>query len=279
LQRELVQYDFDIAIDMRKQSDTRNLLKTTGARLTAGFDHRNEFAWLDVALNFEGDLALAQKRQHVSADLINLIDTVANAGTQDRSLIKRGADWSARQLPIVSRLAERVVCIHPAAGNETKQWPVSYFSDLMNALLVTEDIHFSIIGGPDDAEIAEGIIELVSDSNRVFNLIGKLKLEELSYFLDTCSLFVGNDSGPKHLAAGIGVPTIGIQSGIVDAHEWGPQGDVAVTAKRNMSCSPCYHASKDLCHRGLACLNGLQPAAIVNMARNLLKLERGIQIT
>jgi ADP-heptose:LPS heptosyltransferase/GT2 family glycosyltransferase len=285
LQRELSCYDFDIAIDMRKQSDTRNLLKTTGARLTAGFDHRNEFGWLDVALNFEGDLALTQKRQHVSADLINLIDTVANAGMQDRSLIKRGADWSARQLPIVSRLAEQglykkhVVCIHPAAGNETKQWPVSYFADLMNALLVTEDVHFSIIGGPDDAEIANGIIELVSDSNRVFNLVGKLKLNELSYFLDTCTLFVGNDSGPKHLAAGIGVPTIGIQSGIVDAREWGPQGDVAVTAKRNMSCSPCYHASKDLCHRGLACLSGLQPAAIVSMARNLLKLERGIQIT
>jgi len=285
LKRELTLLDFDIAIDLRKHSDTRNLLRNSGAKLTAGFDHRNEFSWLDVALTFEGDVQLSQKRQHISADLINLIDTVAAAGTQDRTLIKRSGDWSARQVPIVSRLSpsglykKRVVCIHPAAGNETKQWPVPYFADLMNALLVTEDIHFAIIGGPDEAELATGIVELVSDSDRVFNLVGKLRLEELSYFLDTCSVFVGNDSGPKHIAAAIGVPTIGIQSGIVDAREWGPQGDVAVTAKRNMSCSPCYHASKDLCHRGLACLSGLQPASLVGMCRNLLKLERGIQIT
>jgi ADP-heptose:LPS heptosyltransferase len=285
LARELAQDKFDIAIDMRKQADTRNLLKGSGARLTAGFDHRNEFHWLDVALTFEGDTALGHKRQHISGDLVNLIDTVAAAGAQDRELIRRSSDWSARQVPIISRLSslglykKRVVCVHPCAGNETKQWPPSYFADLINALLATEDVHVCLIGGPDDAEIAKEVAELASDNNRVFNLVGQFRLNELSYFLDTCSLFIGNDSGPKHIAAGVGVPTVGIHSGIVDAREWGAQGEVAVTAKRNMSCSPCYRASPDLCHRGLACLSGLHPAAIVSMCRSLLKLERGVQIT
>jgi ADP-heptose:LPS heptosyltransferase/GT2 family glycosyltransferase len=285
LGHELAQFKFDIAIDLRKQSDTRDLLKSARSTLTAGFDHRNEFSWLDIALTFEGDIALGHKRQHVSADLVNLVDTVAGAGMQDRSLIKRSADWSTRQVPIVSRLSEsglykkRLVCIHPSAGNETKQWPPSYFAQLINMLAETEDVNFAVIGGPDDAKIADEVIALIADSRRVFNLVGKLRLEELSYFLDTCSLFIGNDSGPKHLAAGVGVPTIGIHSGIVDAREWGSQGEVAITAKRNMSCSPCYRASKDLCHRGLSCLSGLQPASLVGMCRNLLKLERGIQIT
>ncbi len=284
LQRELAPFHFDLAIDLRKQPDTRMLLKYSGARLTAGFDQHNKFPWLDVAGMFEGDVQLAQKRQHVSADLLNLIDVVAGAGEQDRGLIKRPDDWSSHQKPILARVSKSglykkpVVCIHPATGNETKQWPPVYFADVINALLTTEDLHFAIIGGPDESPIADEILKSVSQPTRVFNFVGKLRLEELSYFLDTCSLFVGNDSGPKHIAAGIGVPTIGIHSGVVDAREWGPQGDLSVTVRRNMSCSPCYYDKPELCHRGLACLRGLHPAPIVSMCRTLLKLERGPQI-
>lgn len=145
--------------------------------------------------------------------------------------------------------------------------------------MTTEDVNFAVIGAPDEGEFANGLVEPFSETGRVFNLVGKLRIDELSYFLDSCSLFVGNDSGPKHIASGIGVPTVGIQSGVVDAREWGPLGEVAVMARRNMSCSPCYRAKIELCHRGLACLHGLQPASIAGMCRTLLKLERGVRIT
>ncbi len=88
--------------------------------------------------------------------------------------------------------------------------------------------------------------------------------------LQACALYVGNNSGPKHIAAALGVPTIGIHSGVVDAIEWGPVGRRAVAVRRNMSCSPCYLARMEDCPRGFACMNGLEPTAVQQVAELLL---------
>jgi ADP-heptose:LPS heptosyltransferase len=94
--------------------------------------------------------------------------------------------------------------------------------------------------------------------------------------LQACALYVGNNSGPKHIAAALGVPTIGIHSGVVDAIEWGPIGQRSVAVRRNMSCSPCYLARLEDCPRGFACMNGLEPMAVQEVAEQLLgqRVER-----
>jgi ADP-heptose:LPS heptosyltransferase/GT2 family glycosyltransferase len=284
LERELTPYGFDIAIDLRKQGDTRNLLKSCGAKVLAGFDYRNQFPWLDISLVFEGDIQLVRKHQHVSDDLVSLVDTVAAAGSLERVGICRPSDLASRQSALVPGLRKRgvyrrrLVCVHPASGNEMRQWPLERFAEISNALIASEDVDIALIGGPDEADFAAGVERHIQDRSRVHNLVGKFKLDELPYFLETCALFIGNNSGPKHLAAGLGVPTVGIHSGVVDAHEWGPLGPYAVAVQRNMACSPCYFATPDQCHRGLACLNGLTAAQIINTCRKFLRLERGLQL-
>jgi ADP-heptose:LPS heptosyltransferase/GT2 family glycosyltransferase len=284
LERELTPYEFDLAIDLRKQGDTRNLLKSCGAKVLAGFDYRNQFPWLDISLAFEGDIQLVRKHQHVSDDLVSLVDTVAAAGSLERVGICRPSDLASRQSAFVPRLRKlgvyrrRLVCVHPASGNEMRQWPPERFAEISNALIASEDVDIALIGGPDEEAFAASVERHIHDHSRVHNLIGKFKLDELPYFLETCALFIGNNSGPKHMAAGLGVPTVGIHSGVVDAREWGPLGPYAVAVQRNMNCSPCYFATRDQCHRGLACLNGLTAAQIISTCRKFLRLERGLPI-
>jgi ADP-heptose:LPS heptosyltransferase len=281
----LAPFKFDLAVDLRKHGDTRKLLKYSGALLTAGFDFRGEFAWLDIALNWEGDNQLARKRQHVSNDLVNLVNSIAAAGEQHRTAFKRPPDWSKRQVPIISRLTglglyrRRIVCVHPAAGNEMRQWPERHFAGIINLLLDTEDIDIAVIGGPDESDTANRVLDMVNEKDRVYMLAGKFKLNELPLFLDSCALFIGNNSGPKHIAAHLGVPTIGVHSGVVDAREWGPIGDAAVAIRRDMICAPCYLAKREDCHRQLACVEGLAPSHLLPMCRKMLALGRGIVIT
>jgi ADP-heptose:LPS heptosyltransferase len=68
---------FDLAVDLRKHPETRPVLQYTGARYLAGFDHRSQFAWLDVALDWGGDQAFARKRNHTGEDLLNLVSRTA----------------------------------------------------------------------------------------------------------------------------------------------------------------------------------------------------------
>jgi O-antigen biosynthesis protein len=284
LHRELLPYEFDIAIDLRKHTETRLLLRYSGAKHMAGFDYQNQFPWLDIAIQWEGDAAFVAKRQHISDDLINLVDAVVAASEQERGLTKRPDDWSRRQVPLVARLngegiyARPVVCVHPASGNAFRQWPPAHFASLINLLVEFEDVNVAVIGGPDEIEIANQIIALIKRPERVNSFAGKLKLEELPYFIESCALFVGNDSGPKHLAAALGVPTIGIHSGVIDPNEWGPLGEIALAIKRDVSCSPCYLAKREDCHREVACLNGLAPADVLSACRRLLGAKHGIRI-
>jgi len=92
--------------------------------------------------------------------------------------------------------------------------------------------------------------------------------------LRACDLYVGNDSGPKHLAASLGVPTIGVHAGSVDTVEWGPMGPLAVAIRRDVTCSPCYIARASDCHRGLACLHGIQVSDVYRVCRRMLTLSR-----
>jgi ADP-heptose:LPS heptosyltransferase len=106
-----------------------------------------------------------------------------------------------------------------------------------------------------------------------------VSLRELPRVLAACALFIGGNSGPKHIAAASGVPTIGIHSGVVDPGEWGPIGERAVALYRDMSCAPCFLAKPEHCPRGLACVELLEPALVHQMARMFLARPEPVPAT
>ena len=269
----LVPYCFDLAIDLRKHMETRPVLRRAGARYTAGYDHKGRYPWLDIALEWNEDQASFRKRQHTGDDLNNLIDAVAAAGEDDRATVTPIRGSLPEGVSDDALFEKPVVCIHPTAGNDMKQWPPDYFTSLINQLIAQEDVHIAIVGAPEDSKIASSIIAGVLRPEAVWSFVGKLKLAELPAFIALCSLFVGNDSGPKHIAAGLGIPTLGIHSGTVDSREWGPMGASAVGIDRDMTCSPCYRSKLEDCHRSLACLRHILPGDVFRACKKLLALS------
>jgi ADP-heptose:LPS heptosyltransferase/GT2 family glycosyltransferase len=274
LQQRLAPRRFDLAVDLRKAPDTRRILHYTGARHLAGFEHGGRFAWLDVALEWDGDPQLVTKHQHVGDDLVNLVDAIATASEPDRTPIVRRPSGALR-LPARLRdrlFAKPVVCVHPGAGTEMRQWPARHFADLIDLLIARQDVNIALVGGPDEAPVADAVRAAVAEPDRVVSLIGALGLADLPALLVRCALFVGNNSGPKHLAAGLGVPTVAVHSGVVDGVEWGPRGPAAVAVQRYMSCGPCYLEKKADCPRALACLTGLGAGDVYRICERLLPL-------
>ena len=172
---------------------------------------------------------------------------------------------------IQALFARPVVAIHPGAGNVTKQWPVEHFSALIDLLVERNDVAIMLVGGPDDVDVADALMEMVQHPDAVASMAGKTSLADLPRLLKTCVLYIGNDSGPKHIAAAVGIPTVGIHSGVVDPVEWGPIGPNAVALRRNMTCSPCYLAKAEDCPRSLACLRLFEPNMVYETAALLLK--------
>ena len=143
---------------------------------------------------------------------------------------------------------------------------------MIDQLVEAHDARIFLTGGPGDEAVAAGIVRRLRHPDAVTSLIGASPLTELPAMMGGASLFLGNDSGLKHIAAGLGIPTVGIHGGTLDPREWGPIGPSAVAVARDMVCSPCYLSKVEECRRGVACLRQLEPGRVYEACERLLLL-------
>jgi len=267
LEHRLAPYRFDLAIDLREHFQTRKILRYTGARWLAGYDCNYQFPWLDIVVEQEQDHAQANKRSQIGDDLCRLVDAVSLAANPERRVL-RLPDGERPADPTGS--GRRLACVHPGVGDPTRQWPARHFAALIDLLVSHHDLDVVLIGGADEAETAAEVLDMVTHKEAVRSLVGTTRLTDLPGLLASAALFVGNNSGPNHIAAGLGIPTIGVYSGVVDARQWGAIGPNAVVVQRQMRCGPCYLAKVADCSRGMACMTELHPSAVYEVCKQIL---------
>ena len=91
-------------------------------------------------------------------------------------------------------------------------------------------------------------------------------IAELIGVLSHLSLFLSNDSGPMHLAAALGVPTLAV-FGPTDPTETGPLGPRARFVREPVECSPCMLRECPIDHR---CMTRVSADSVCQAARELL---------
>jgi lipopolysaccharide heptosyltransferase II len=133
--------------------------------------------------------------------------------------------------------ADRVVGLCPSGGtSQLKQWPVSRFLELGRWLQAAHDARLVLFGGPGEealgAEIERGL------SKPVINLIGSTTLRQMTAVLRKCSLYVGNDTGPMHIAAAMNIPIIAL-FGSSCHHRFHPWTQNHRIIANELPCSPC----------------------------------------
>lgn len=114
------------------------------------------------------------------------------------------------------------VVIHPGSGGVDKCWPVERFERLIE--------HFNAIGRPvtvllGEAEAERWSGETLDRWQRLHPVAWPRDLVALGDAIAGASVYIGNDSGPTHLAAQLGVPTVGL-FGPTDPRVWSPVGPV-----------------------------------------------------
>jgi heptosyltransferase III len=110
------------------------------------------------------------------------------------------------------------VVVHPGSGGRAKRWPVARFCE-SSRKLIGEGVQVRWVVGRDDLEMDPGL-------ERVMGEFDGLVLEGLNELADAClgaRVWVGNDSGPCHVAGLLGTPTV-VLFGVTDARVWAPVG-------------------------------------------------------
>lgn len=108
-----------------------------------------------------------------------------------------------------------IVC-HVGAGSRAKRWPIESWRALRDRV----DAGAMLIAGEVEAE------QFSSGERRIFDAAGGVMHDSLATLAQTIAsarVFIGADTGPTHLAAQLGVPTLAL-FGPTDARTWSPQG-------------------------------------------------------
>jgi ADP-heptose:LPS heptosyltransferase len=146
---------------------------------------------------------------------------------------------------------QRYFVLHPFAKDETRRYPDEYWQRLLDRLVPELDVVSVVIGGPEDAQLPA--------RRQLIQAQGRLSIGATGFLLSGADGFIGNVSGPAHLAAALGVPTVTLMSGHSLPREWAPLGN-SLVLRADVPCAPCHQRTCPVYR--LACLTSLEPERV-----------------
>jgi len=159
----------------------------------------------------------------------------------------------------------RYLVLNPgAAYGSAKRWGEDGFAAVGDSLAKELDIDVVIVGSETERSLAETIQTKMK--SRVAVLNGRTSLETLIGVISSAALVVTNDSGPMHISAALGVPTVAI-FGATDDAVTGPIGARTRVVRQPVECSPCLLRECPIDHR---CMTRVSAESVCLAAREIL---------
>jgi ADP-heptose:LPS heptosyltransferase len=192
---------YDLAVQLHGGGGNSNPFVTAlGARVTAG-------------LRDVGAPALDRWMPYVyyQHEVHRFLETVALVGAApvvlEPALAVTDADRTAAD-SVLRGVPGPLVAVHPGATDPRRRWPAECFGAVADEL-AARGAQVVIVGsGHDDVDGARRIAAAMRATP--VDLVGRLDLSAMVGVLSRCQVVVGNDSGPRHLAAAVGVATVGV---------------------------------------------------------------------
>ena len=133
-----------------------------------------------------------------------------------------------------------LIAIHPGSPIVLKRWRSGRFAAAADWLIDHRNAQVLFVGVQTEAGVIATIQKEMSGAS--ISIAGQTTLSQLAEVLRRCDFFIGNDSGPMHLAAAVGTRTIGLY-GPTDPERFGPVGSHIQTIRRKPDCPPCMGTS------------------------------------
>ncbi len=214
LRADLRSREFDIAFQCRLHVREHVILAMSGAERRVGYAFGERDTMLTDAI------ALEDLHRHKVEDWMRLLVPFGGpvAVGNQRLHVSDGSTESARKFLDVNAIPEdaTVIGVHPGASVAEKRWPIERFAEVARALASRTGVR--VVAFADPAGYGQALGEVPGV------VVAKPSLTGLVALIDECDLLVCNDSGPMHVAGGLGVPVIAVFSSGV-ARWFAPLGD------------------------------------------------------
>jgi ADP-heptose:LPS heptosyltransferase len=195
---------FDLAVQLQGGGRHSNpFVGRLGARVTAG-SQAPDAPPLDRTVPYTG-------HQH---EIYLFLGVAGLVGATPVTLEPRLQVTDADRAEAGAALAEDdrpLVVLHPGANDPRRRWPVERLA-VVGSELARKGARLAVIGTRADQPLARRLLDGLD--GEAADLAGRLGLGGLAGLLEQATLLVGNDSGPRHLAAAVGTATVAVHWGV-----------------------------------------------------------------
>lgn len=256
LARELFQARFDLVFDLQGLMRSALMTWATRARSRIGLETAREgshFSTTHTIPDTQRDVP-AHARYWRVAEVLG----VGNMPRRVMVQVPLSAHIAARNW--LATLPRPLIGVQWGAKWETKRWPVAGFADVLARAANAWGGTAVIVGAKADRAASEDMtrrIHAAAPGASVLDLTGRTTIKELAAVVSAVDAMFSNDSGPLHLAAELGTPSLGVFT-CTSAVRSGPPGDAHVFVSTDVACAASYH--KTCPHAGeqhLACHRAL----------------------
>ena len=266
---KLMKKHFDLAINYHLKNRTNALIFHACIPCRVGFENKKMGFYLNRTIS---DLRV-EGIKHESEYCLDLLKDLG-IDTAKRYLlcvsVQQDSEQWIKQLFQEHNISleDRVVAVHPGASCISKRWPPKRFSEVIEQISLKYKAKIILIGSGDNRLIAREV--LIGTRAPVIDLTGKTSVSHLISLLKRCCLLISNDSGPVHLAAGVGTPVVSIfgrnQPGL-SVMRWRPLGHKDISLHRSVGCKQCLAHN---CQIGFRCLDAIKAEDVVDAADRIL---------
>jgi heptosyltransferase-2 len=229
--------DFDLLLHVR--SDMKLVLeyfRNRKAVFLNALPLQNDLRWAPLYL-----LGLPWPKGNVRHQYEVFRDVLENRGipVPERPSLEVRPEWDDSLRGLLGAKGIRMgslAVIHPGAPWKPRRWPLDNFVRIAEELVTRYKLDVAVIGSADERSLvgafdAQGV--------PVLDLTGSLELSQLAAILKAARVYIGNDSGPAHLAAMVGAPVLCLY-GPQEPGLFGALARKRVWLKGNTFCSPCW---------------------------------------
>jgi ADP-heptose:LPS heptosyltransferase len=265
--KDVLDKDYDLAFVLCPGILPNYMAFKSGAKVRIGYSVKGGSFFLTSKLN--DDRAARVKHTVESAlEVVGIIECKTSNKKLEISITPQGENFANnffKQNNLMHN--DLVIVVHPGARQKHIRWKKERFAKIADILINEKTAKIILIGSENERSLIEEVTALMS--GKAILALG-LRLTELISLIKRVNLFIGNSTGPMHIAAALQIPTVAIFGNIhpLDSYQkWGPWGNGHMIVSKNLQCNNCHPSD---CY-DFMCLESITVDDVLGVVKKQLK--------